>query len=231
VVSYVTEDMKATIVIASMVLLSTLLRFVQEGRSNRAAARLKAMVSSTATVLRRNGGPHASRRRGPRRPAQRLRPAGASLEVPLRELVPGDIVVLSAGDMIPADCRLLSAKDLFVSQAAMTGESCRWKSAPTRAPAWRRRAGAGNLLFMGTNVVSGSAWPWCCHRQPHLFRHAGHAGHARTARPPPSSRRQQRQLAADPLRGRDGARGAASTATPRATGPRPSCSRCRWPWA
>ena len=101
VVSYLTEDAKATIVIGSMVILSTLLRFVQEGRSNRAAERLKAMVGNTATVLR----------------------DGAQVELPIRQLAEGDLIVLSAGDMIPADCRLLVAKDLFVSQSAMTGES------------------------------------------------------------------------------------------------------------
>ena len=101
IVSYLTEDAKATIVIGSMVILSTLLRFVQEGRSNRAAERLKAMVGNTATVLR----------------------DGRQLELAIRQLVQGDIIVLSAGDMIPADCRLLTAKDLFVSQSAMTGES------------------------------------------------------------------------------------------------------------
>jgi Mg2+-importing ATPase len=153
VVSYVTEDEKATIVIASMVLLSTLLRFVQEGRSRRAAARLQALVSNRVTVRRR---PDAA--------AADFRDSGGGhdtslSELPMRELVPGDIVALSAGDMIPADCRLLSAKDLFVSQAAMTGESLPVeKDARTLAAL---QAGqlleAGNLLFMGTNVVSGSA--------------------------------------------------------------------------
>ncbi len=153
VVSYLTEDEKATIVIASMVLLSTLLRFVQEGRSRRAAARLQALVSNRVTVRRASDAPAAD-----------FRDSGgghdASLsELPMRELVPGDIVALSAGDMIPADCRLLSAKDLFVSQAAMTGESLPVeKDARTLAGL---QAGqlleAGNLLFMGTNVVSGSA--------------------------------------------------------------------------
>jgi len=103
VVSYLTEDEKATIVIASMVLLSTLLRFVQEGRSRQAAARLQALVGNRVTV-RRRAAPDAS-------------PSGfldsghghdATLaELPMRELVPGDIVALSAGDMIPADCRVL----------------------------------------------------------------------------------------------------------------------------
>jgi len=159
VVSYVTEDMKATVVIASMVLLSTLLRFVQEGRSNRAAARLKAMVSSTATVLRRNGGPHLpADAEAPDAQHSGFGQQARRYEVPLCEVVPGDFVVLSAGDMIPADCRVLSAKDLFVSQSAMTGESLPVEKRPDAGAS--NGAGvldASNLLFMGTNVVSGTA--------------------------------------------------------------------------
>jgi Mg2+-importing ATPase len=158
VVSYLTEDIKATIVISTMVVLSTLLRFWQEARSNKAADALKAMVSNTATVMRRDiteeaapvfeqfYGAHLNVRSAQRR------------ELPIRQLVPGDVIVLSAGDMIPADCRLLSAKDLFVSQAAMTGESM-----PVEKFAVQRDVKAinplelDNILFMGTNVVSGSA--------------------------------------------------------------------------
>jgi Mg2+-importing ATPase len=157
-ISYYTEDMKATIVISSMVVLSVIIRFVQEGRSNRAADRLKAMVSNTATVLRRDPAHEAAEEarhyfdvilhpKGPRK-----------LEVPIKQLVPGDIVVLSAGDMIPADLRVLSAKDLFVSQAAMTGESLPVeKFAVQRNPAVTAALELDNILFMGTNVVSGTA--------------------------------------------------------------------------
>ncbi|MDQ0654971.1 magnesium-translocating P-type ATPase [Pseudomonas cedrina] len=138
VISWLTEDMKAATVIFSMVVLSTLLRFWQEAKSNKAADALKAMVSNTATVLRRDE-------------AKRV-------ELPIKQLVPGDLIVLSAGDMIPADCRVLSAKDLFVSQAAMTGESmpvekfAEQQDANTRNP-----LDLENILFMGTNVVSGAA--------------------------------------------------------------------------
>ncbi len=153
-VSFYTEDMKATGVIGSMVVLSTLMRFIQEGRSNSAADKLKAMVSNTATVTRSGPGPAAS-------PAARPEPSPNvvwRLELPIRELVPGDIVHLSAGDMIPADVRVLSAKDLFVAQAAMTGESL-----PVEKFAVQRGASSpnplelDNLCFMGTNVVSGAA--------------------------------------------------------------------------
>ncbi|WP_034293986.1 magnesium-translocating P-type ATPase [Herbaspirillum sp. RV1423] len=157
-VSYYTEDMKATIVIGSMVILSTLMRFIQESRSNNAADKLKEMVSNTATVIRHDVVQDIAEE------AQRyfdvtLHPKGAKrIELPIKKLVPGDIVQLSAGDMIPADLRLLSAKDLFVSQAAMTGESL-----PVEKFAEHRGADASNpleldnLCFMGTNVVSGSA--------------------------------------------------------------------------
>jgi Mg2+-importing ATPase len=95
VISWLTEDMKAATVIFSMVVLSTLLRFWQETKSNQAADALKAMVSNTATVLRRDLEDHGAQR----------------IELPIKQLVPGDLIVLSAGDMIPADCRVLSAKD------------------------------------------------------------------------------------------------------------------------
>src|SRR5215510_6607603 len=97
------RSVRTIIVLLTMILLSTLLRFWQEFRSNKAAQELRAMVTSTAAVLRA----------GMDRPR----------EVPIATLVRGDIVYLSAGDMVPADVRLLAAKDLFVSQAMLTGES------------------------------------------------------------------------------------------------------------
>ena len=158
VVSYLTEDVKATIVIGSMVVLSTLLRFVQESRSSRAADRLKEMVTTTATAMRRDvsqlAAPEASRYFGIElavRPARRV-------ELPIRDLVPGDIVALAAGDMVPADLRVITAKDLFVSQSALTGESL-----PVEKFAVAKDASTASALdldtvcFMGTNVVSGSA--------------------------------------------------------------------------
>ena len=161
VVSYLTEDHKATLVIGSMVVLSTLLRFIQEGRSSRAAARLQAMVSNKATVLRKldEDAPQARDSADADGPPSGFAMHSRTAELPLRDLVPGDLVRLSAGDMIPADCRVLSAKDLFVGQAAMTGESLPVEKQPDAAT--RIDSGsvldASNLLFMGTNVVSGSA--------------------------------------------------------------------------
>ncbi|MDD5404814.1 MAG: magnesium-translocating P-type ATPase, partial [Sulfuricella sp.] len=158
VISYITEDMKATTVIGSMVALSTMMRFWQESKSNRAADKLKAMVSNTATVIRHDLAEDAQED-ARRYFAVKLNPKEPyKVEVPIKQLVPGDLVVLSAGDMIPGDCRVLSAKDLFVSQAAMTGESL-----PVEKFARQRDARAlspfelDNIVFMGTNVVSGTA--------------------------------------------------------------------------
>lgn len=158
VISYLTEDIKATIVIGSMVALSTLLRFWQETKSNKAADALKAMVSNTATVVRRDLSEDAAPVFEQYYGVHLHVKAARRIELPIRLLVPGDVIVLSAGDMIPADCRILTAKDLFVSQAAMSGESM-----PVEKFAVQRDTRAinplelDNILFMGTNVVSGSA--------------------------------------------------------------------------
>ncbi len=138
--SFFSADAKATVVIVVMVALSTGIRFVQEGRAHRSAESLRNMVSNKATVLRRG--------------------AGAEQEIPLRELVCGDVVALSAGDMIPADCRLLGARDLFVAQAAMTGELLpveKFVQGGTPAAGGAGALDQRNVVFMGTNVVSGTA--------------------------------------------------------------------------
>ena len=159
-VSWVTEDMKATIVIGSMVLLATVLRFWQEGRANKAAAALQAMVSNTATVLRRKA--LTVEEDAELDVARDARPSGfptvyAALELAVRELVPGDVIKLSAGDMVPADCRLLLAKDLFLAQSAMTGESMPVeKYASLQGGDASNPVELDNIVFMGTNVVSGA---------------------------------------------------------------------------
>ncbi|HHX9845885.1 TPA: magnesium-translocating P-type ATPase [Salmonella bongori] len=141
-ISYATEDLFAAGVIALMVCISTLLNFVQEARSTKAADALKAMVSNTATVLRvinENG-------------------ENGWLELPIDQLVPGDIIKLAAGDMIPADLRIIQARDLFVAQASLTGESLPVeKVATTREPRQNNPLECDTLCFMGTNVVSGTA--------------------------------------------------------------------------
>ncbi|MDF7667775.1 magnesium-translocating P-type ATPase [Orbaceae bacterium ESL0727] len=150
-------DFTGIIIILTMVTLSGLLRFWQEYRSNKAAEALKSMIRTTATVLRRNDDDQ---------------PASA-FEIPLSEIVPGDIVLLSAGDMIPADVRLIESRDLFVSQAVLTGESIPVEKYDTLGAVSQKNAQQGvdetadcdttnnldaqNLCFMGANVVSGTA--------------------------------------------------------------------------
>jgi Mg2+-importing ATPase len=162
-VSLLTRDYKATAVIGVMVAASTLLRFVQEYRSGRAAERLQALVRTTATV-----GRPAPRSEVPPGTAEafgvHLSEAPRLEEVPIRLLVPGDVVHLSAGDMVPADVRLLSAKDLFVSQSALTGESLPVEKYDVPGAEVARRLGEyggpldlPNVCFMGTTVVSGTA--------------------------------------------------------------------------
>lgn len=135
-VSLLTGDLRSSVVMAVMVLLGVVLRLVQEARADAAAAKLKAMIGVTATVLRE----------------------GQRTEVPLGYLVPGDVVELSAGDMVPADVRLLSCKDLFVSQASLTGESLPVEKTDQRDEG---RIGSPlelkNICFLGTSVESGSA--------------------------------------------------------------------------
>lgn len=128
------ENYITVAVIAVMVAVSGILRFVQESRSGAAAEKLSAMITTTTCVSRKGEGKR---------------------EIPVSELAVGDEVHLSAGDMIPADLRIVAAKDLFVAQSALTGES-----APEEKKAEPCEAGSltncGCLAFMGTNVVSGS---------------------------------------------------------------------------
>lgn len=133
-VSLATGDREAALIIAVMVTLSVALRFFQERRSVVAAAKLRALVRVTATVVRREG----------------------EREVSIDALVPGDIVRLSAGDMVPADVRILSAKDLFVSQSVLTGEALPVEKQPAPQPG-ANALDAPNLAFLGTNVISGAA--------------------------------------------------------------------------
>lgn len=143
IVSYLLGDLRSASVIATIVTLAITMAFIQEHRSNEAAAKLRAMVKTTASV----------KRRGMPQPGD----AGNGFsEILMEDLVPGDIVRLSAGDMVPADLRLISTKDLFLNQSALTGESM-----PSEKFAEAQKAEAGspfdvpNLCFMGSSVVSG----------------------------------------------------------------------------
>jgi Mg2+-importing ATPase len=151
VVSYLTEEWRSTLVMAIMVGLATGLRFWQEFRSQVKAESLREMVRNLATVYR------ADNEGIPRVPHSLDHRAS---EVLMEELVPGDIVKLSAGDMIPADVRLIESRDLFVSQSTLTGEALPVeKDARLGAPAARAPAvlELSNLCFMGSSVVSGTA--------------------------------------------------------------------------
>jgi Mg2+-importing ATPase len=132
------RDFKTIIVVSIMVVFSAMLRFIQEFRSNQAAEKLKAMVKTTATVLRKGKG---------------------KIEVPIEQLVPGDLIFLSAGDMVPADCRILESKDLFVSESMLTGESLPVEKfhLPIRDAEKKQPNELNNLCFMGTNIESGTA--------------------------------------------------------------------------
>jgi len=134
-ISYLTGDRRAMAVILLMVVLGVVLRFVQETRADHAAERLRAMVRNTATVVR----------------------DGRDRELPLAEVVPGDLVRLSAGDMVPADVRVVAAKDLFVNQAALTGEAVPVeKHIDPAPPGALNPLELANLAFLGSSVESGS---------------------------------------------------------------------------
>ena len=133
------KDWSSIIIIATMILLSAIIRFWQDWKASLSSEALQKMVKNTCSVQR--SGPGVT-------------------EVPIEELVPGDIVMLAAGDMIPADMRITQTKDLFVSQAALTGES---EPIEKRPEAHGKRYARGsvveldNICYMGSNVISGSA--------------------------------------------------------------------------
>ena len=126
------------IVIAILVIASTLLEFFEEYRSNKAAEKLKELVATTASVIR----------------------DGKEIQIPIKEVTLGDIVVLSAGSMIPADLRIIESKDLYVGQSSLTGESDAVKKSANSELTLNDIDNISDLdtiCFMGTNVISGSA--------------------------------------------------------------------------
>jgi Mg2+-importing ATPase len=151
VVSYGLGDTRAAVVITVMVVLAIVTAFVQEHRSNEAAASLRAMVKTTASVKRRGA-------------------AAVFSEIHIDQLVPGDVVSLSAGDMIPADLRLVTAKDLFINQAALTGESMPAEKSPQRFDGVVSDPfSLPNLCFMGGSVVSGFGTGVIVHTGPKTY--------------------------------------------------------------
>ena len=132
-------DYLTVVIILTMVLISGTLRFVQESRSGNAAEKLLSMIITTCTVTRKDSELDKE-------------------EIPLEELVVGDIVHLSAGDMIPADVRIIESKDLFVSQSSLTGESEPVeKTAYSVGEKLDSITDYKDIAFMGSNVISGSA--------------------------------------------------------------------------
>ena len=126
------------IVISVLVIVSTLLDFVEEFRSNKAAEKLKQLVATTTTVIRN----------------------GKKVNIPMKDIVLEDIVILSAGSMIPADLRLIEVQDLYVGQSSLTGESDSIKkTAETelKMEDIENITDLDTICFMGTNVVRGSA--------------------------------------------------------------------------
>ncbi len=125
----------SAILVVIMALISIFLSFIQEHRASKEAEKLSEMVRTTATVYRN----------------------GKAREIRIREIVPGDVVDLYAGDMIPADLRIIVAKDLFINQASLTGESFPVEKNP-EIPSTSKRSPADltNIAFMGSSVVSGT---------------------------------------------------------------------------
>lgn len=140
-----TQDYVGTVIISTMVILATFIRFFQEQKSKIAMNNLKVIVSNKASVIRQDytlNGEYFS----------------VVKEIAIKELLPGDIINLSAGDMIPADVKIMIAKDLFISQAVLTGESIPVeKFSDNNKEKVNSILNLNNIAFMGSNVVSGSA--------------------------------------------------------------------------
>lgn len=134
IISYFTHDFKAAIIIFSMVILGTTMKFLQERRADNSIKKLKAMVSTNSTVIRN----------------------GKEEEISIENLVPGDIIMLSSGDMIPADVIILSSKDLLLNQSSLTGESHPIDK-NSDINKMDNKFEAKNICLMGSNVTSGTA--------------------------------------------------------------------------
>ncbi|MGB7915612.1 MAG: HAD-IC family P-type ATPase, partial [Rhodomicrobium sp.] len=135
-----TGDAASFFIIGAIVIISVTLDFVQEYRAGRAAERLRQSVAVRGQVLR----------------------DGKPLEIPLAELVPGDVALLTAGDLVPCDGRVLEAKDFFVNQALLTGEPYPVEKAPAELPGETEILSAGNTVLLGTSVISGTARVLMC---------------------------------------------------------------------
>ncbi|HJV35279.1 magnesium-translocating P-type ATPase [Geomonas sp.] len=140
-----TGDATSFFIIGTIVLISVTLDFVQEYRAGQAADRLRQSVAVRGQVLR----------------------DGKLREIPLAEMVPGDVALLAAGDLVPCDGRLLEAKDFFVNEALLTGEAFPVEKSPSELPGESEVLAAGNSVLLGTSVVSGTARVLICRTGQH----------------------------------------------------------------
>jgi Mg2+-importing ATPase len=140
IVLALTGDVASFCIIFAIILISVTLDFVQEHRAGEAAERLRQSVAVRVRVLRNN----------------------EPIEAPLEDLVPGDVVLLAAGDLVPCDGRILEAKDFFLNQALLTGESYPVEKRPGELPEEKNLVSASNAVLMGTSVISGSARVLVC---------------------------------------------------------------------
>lgn len=163
-ISAFTGEITGFAIIWIIVLLSVTLDFYQEYRASQAAERLKQSVEVSTTVMR----------------------DGRSTQLPMSQLVPGDVVMLSAGDMMPADCRLIEARDFFINQSLLTGESYPVeKKAGDLQVAVEDLAEASNAVFMGTSVISGMGKAFVCRTGDDTA--VGKIAYSLESTPPPTS--------------------------------------------
>jgi P-type Mg2+ transporter len=158
-IALLTEDIKAAVIIFIMVVFSVVLRFSQEFRSGLAAEKLRAMVHTTATVSRKDPRKDISPSLAQDMGLTLNLDVPAQQEIPIKFLVPGDVIFLAAGAMIPADVRLIAAKDLFVSQGSLTGESLpveKHLALSSDQLHIQNPLELTNLCFLGTSVISGT---------------------------------------------------------------------------
>ncbi len=158
-----TRDLVGCSIISTIILISVTLDFIQEHRAGEAAEHLRQSVAVRVRVLR-NGNP---------------------CEIALEDLVPGDVVLLAAGDLVPCDGRVLEANDFFVNQALLTGESYPVEKRPGELPAEKDLLSAGNAVLMGTSVISGSARILACRTGSHSA--FGEIADSLVAKPPPTA--------------------------------------------
>jgi Mg2+-importing ATPase len=136
VVSFIMGDLRSAFIVGGMILISVFLAYFQEAKSNRAVEKLRALVQTNSNVIRE----------------------GKEIEIPMSEIVPGDILALDAGALIPADIRLIAAKDFFIHQSALTGESIPVeKNAGPCSMGGKGILELPNACFMGSSVLSGTA--------------------------------------------------------------------------